>query len=151
MTSWNLTPEQQKLHNLWERHLIQPEAVVILAAFAIRTPRLLLNSVTSRFPGGLANSSGTVGQYLTVHITTPTYALFNEDTEPYNGVTGGSFSSQDGYRRTALGRIAVVIAMIECIECFGNSCQRLGSAELVAKKAGVHLANPVADKSHHVN
>jgi len=39
MTSWNLTPEQQKLHNLWERHLIQPEAVVILAAFAIRTPR----------------------------------------------------------------------------------------------------------------
>jgi len=22
MTSWNLTPEQQKLHDLWERHLM---------------------------------------------------------------------------------------------------------------------------------
>jgi hypothetical protein len=56
-----------------------------------------------------------------------------------------------GYRRTALGQIALVIAMIECIECFGSSFHRLGSAELVAKQAGVHLANSVADKSHHVN
>jgi choline dehydrogenase-like flavoprotein len=75
----------------------QPADVVILAAFAIGTPRLLLNSATSRFPAGLANSSTTVGQYTTSHITTPTYALFDEYTEPFKGVTGGSFSSQDGY------------------------------------------------------
>ena len=56
-----------------------------------------------------------------------------------------------GYRRTALGRIAVVIAMIECIEYFGNSFQRLGSADLAAKPCGVHLADSVADRSHHVS
>jgi choline dehydrogenase-like flavoprotein len=75
----------------------QPASVVILAAFAIQTPRLLLNSASSRFPAGLANSSGTVGQYITMHTTTPVYALFNEDTEPYSGVTGGSFTSQGEY------------------------------------------------------
>ena len=39
--------------------------IVVLAASACETARLLLNSKTSRFPFGLANSSGTVGKYLT--------------------------------------------------------------------------------------
>jgi choline dehydrogenase-like flavoprotein len=39
--------------------------VVVLAASACETARLLLNSRSSRFPQGLANSSGTVGKYLT--------------------------------------------------------------------------------------
>ncbi|HET6679689.1 MAG TPA: GMC family oxidoreductase [Gemmatimonadaceae bacterium] len=39
--------------------------VVVLAASACETARLLLNSKSSRFPEGLANSSGTVGKYLT--------------------------------------------------------------------------------------
>jgi choline dehydrogenase-like flavoprotein len=39
--------------------------VVVLAASACETARLLLNSKSSRFPDGLANSSGTVGKYLT--------------------------------------------------------------------------------------
>ena len=39
--------------------------VVVLAASACETARLLLNSRTSQFPQGLANSSGTVGKYLT--------------------------------------------------------------------------------------
>ena len=37
---------------------------VIVAGYAIETPRLLLNSATDRFPDGLANSSGLVGRYL---------------------------------------------------------------------------------------
>ena len=39
--------------------------VVVLAASACETARLLLNSKSSLFPNGLANSSGTVGKYLT--------------------------------------------------------------------------------------
>ena len=39
--------------------------VVVLAASACESARLLLNSKSSRFPDGLANSSGVVGKYLT--------------------------------------------------------------------------------------
>lgn len=39
--------------------------VVVLAASACESARILLNSRSSRFPDGLANSSGTVGRYLT--------------------------------------------------------------------------------------
>jgi len=39
--------------------------VVVLAASACESARILLNSTSSRFPQGLANSSGTVGKYLT--------------------------------------------------------------------------------------
>jgi choline dehydrogenase-like flavoprotein len=38
--------------------------VVVLAASTCETARLLLNSKSSRFPNGLANSSGMVGKYL---------------------------------------------------------------------------------------
>jgi choline dehydrogenase-like flavoprotein len=39
--------------------------VVVLAASACESARLLLNSKSGRFPDGLANSSGAVGRYLT--------------------------------------------------------------------------------------
>lgn len=39
--------------------------IVVLAASACESARLLLNSRSSRFPQGLANSSGAVGRYLT--------------------------------------------------------------------------------------
>lgn len=39
--------------------------IVVLAASALESARLLLNSKSSRFPQGLANSSGTVGRYIT--------------------------------------------------------------------------------------
>ena len=39
--------------------------LVVVAASACESARLLLNSRSSRFPHGLANSSGTVGRYLT--------------------------------------------------------------------------------------
>src|SRR5215470_9638307 len=40
-------------------------AAIVLAASACESARLLLNSKSSFFPNGLANSSGTVGRYLT--------------------------------------------------------------------------------------
>jgi choline dehydrogenase-like flavoprotein len=45
----------------------QPAEVVIVACNGIGTPRLLLNSASSRFPNGLANSSGMVGKNLMLH------------------------------------------------------------------------------------
>lgn len=39
--------------------------IVVLAASACESARILLNSTSARFPQGLANSSGTVGRYLT--------------------------------------------------------------------------------------
>ena len=39
--------------------------VVVLAASACETARLLLNSKSAQFPNGVANSSGVVGKYLT--------------------------------------------------------------------------------------
>jgi choline dehydrogenase-like flavoprotein len=39
--------------------------VVVLAASALESSRILLNSKTPKFPQGVANSSGTVGKYIT--------------------------------------------------------------------------------------
>jgi choline dehydrogenase-like flavoprotein len=39
--------------------------IVVLAASACESARILLNSTSAKFPKGLANSSGTVGRYLT--------------------------------------------------------------------------------------
>lgn len=49
------------------RERFQPAEVVILACNGVGTPRLLLNSASSRFPNGLANSSGLVGKNLMMH------------------------------------------------------------------------------------
>ena len=46
-----------------ERHA--DARVVVLAASACETARLMLNSKSPQFPNGLANSSGVVGKYLT--------------------------------------------------------------------------------------
>jgi len=46
-----------------ERHVAA--RMVVLAASACESARILLNSTSSAFPQGLANSSGTVGKYLT--------------------------------------------------------------------------------------
>ncbi len=72
-------------------------SVVVLAAYAVQTPRLLLASATDRFPNGLANRSGTVGRYMMAHISGDALGLFPDETEPYRGLTGGSLVCQDGY------------------------------------------------------
>src|SRR5689334_23395833 len=44
---------------IWRRQEeMQRARAVVVAGYAIETPRLLLNSTSSRFPTGLANSSG---------------------------------------------------------------------------------------------
>ena len=71
----------------------QEVTVVVLAAYAIETPRILLNSAE----GGLANSSGVLGQYMMSHASQAIYGLFEEDTQPAYGVSGGQLTGQDAY------------------------------------------------------
>ena len=60
--------------------------IVVLAASACESARLLLNSTSPRHPAGLANSSGVVGRYLTdtvgAHLSGQVPAL--EGLPPYN-------------------------------------------------------------------
>jgi choline dehydrogenase-like flavoprotein len=81
-----------------EGHLHQQLAdVVVLAAFAIQNPRLLLLSANDQKPNGLANSSGMVGKCLMTHPAHTINGLFKEETQPHFGVTGGQLINQDGY------------------------------------------------------
>src|SRR5207249_5103342 len=66
--------------------------IVVLAASACESARLLLNSKSSRFPNGLANASGTVGRYLTdsTGLSVRGYVPKMANTAPHNedGVGG---------------------------------------------------------------
>ena len=63
----------------------QPAEVVILAANGIGTPRLLLNSASARFPDGLANSSGLVGENLMLHPWPHVVGYVDEEVDSDRG------------------------------------------------------------------
>ena len=67
-----------------ERRRQQCRAVVV-AANAIETPRLLLNSTSSKFPNGLANGGGLVGRYYMRHTTSSTWSVFEKPVRMYRG------------------------------------------------------------------
>ena len=58
---------------------------VVVAGYAIETPRLLLNSATSRFPEGLANSSGLVGKNLMVQANQAVWGIMEREIRAYKG------------------------------------------------------------------
>jgi choline dehydrogenase-like flavoprotein len=68
------------------RHL-QKARVVCVAGNSIESPRLLLNSASSKFPDGLANSSGQVGRNYMRHMTGSVYAIFDRPVHMYRGTT----------------------------------------------------------------
>ncbi|HUF66862.1 MAG TPA: GMC family oxidoreductase [Gemmatimonadaceae bacterium] len=49
---------------------------VVVAGYAVESPRLLLNSASSLFPHGMANDSGCVGKYFMVHTGDQVFARF---------------------------------------------------------------------------
>lgn len=62
---------------------------VVVAGYAIESPRLLLNSATSLFPNGLANSSGLVGRNFMVHTGTQLFARFSDRVNQYKAPPPG--------------------------------------------------------------
>jgi len=63
----------------------QAAEVVIVACNGVGTPRLLLNSVSGKFPNGLANSSGLVGKNLMFHPWTQIYGYVDEPMDGHRG------------------------------------------------------------------
>lgn len=66
---------------------MQKARVVCVAGNSIESPRLLLNSASSMFPDGLANSSGQVGKNYMRHTTGSVYAMFEKPVHFYRGTT----------------------------------------------------------------
>jgi len=65
----------------------QKARIVAVAGNSIESPRLLLNSESSKFPNGLANSSGQVGRNYMRHTTGSVYAIFDKPVHMYRGTT----------------------------------------------------------------
>lgn len=79
-----------------QRHTLSAD-LVILAAFAIENPRLLLASANERHPQGLGNAGDMVGRYVMTHSAGLVFGLFDEDTQCYRGAFGGQLVNQDSY------------------------------------------------------
>src|SRR5215475_3774771 len=65
----------------------QKARIVAVAGNSLESPRLLLNSASSKYPDGLANSSGQVGRNYMRHLTGSVYAIFDEPVHMYRGTT----------------------------------------------------------------
>ena len=72
-------------------------SVVVLAAFSIENPRLLLASATDKHPQGLGNATGLVGRYVMTHMAGVVNGVFDEETRYYMGALGGQLVCQDSY------------------------------------------------------
>ena len=72
--------------------------IVVIAAHAIETPKLLLMSRDERTPNGVANSSDTAGRYLMSHIDQGTRGLTKAPIYPYRGpvITSAILEFRDG-------------------------------------------------------
>ncbi len=66
---------------------LQKARIVCLAGNTIESPRLLLNSASTMFPDGLANSSGMVGRNYMRHMTGSVYAVFDKPVRMWRGTT----------------------------------------------------------------
>jgi choline dehydrogenase-like flavoprotein len=73
----------------------QEADVMIVSAFCIETPRLLLHSATSRYPDGLANSSGTVGRYLMAHLADSHIGFFDQPVQMWSTAPGTLLSQHE--------------------------------------------------------
>ena len=69
-----------------KRLQLQRAKAVVLCANGAETPRLLLNSESSRFPNGLANSSGVVGKHLMFNTYFGVNAQFEQPLNEYKSV-----------------------------------------------------------------
>jgi choline dehydrogenase-like flavoprotein len=69
-----------------KREHFQKARAVILSANGAETARLLLNSKSSRFAQGLANSSGLVGKYLMFNQGADAHAVFEHELNEYKSV-----------------------------------------------------------------
>ena len=75
----------------------QRAEVVVMACNGVGTPRILLNSTSSQFPDGLANSSGLVGKNLMFHPVGFAQGLFEERLDSHKGPQACCILSKEFY------------------------------------------------------
>jgi len=75
--------------------------VVVVCCNGVGTPRLLLNSTSTLFPHGLANSSGLVGAYFMTHPARFMQGVFTEPMDGHLGAMGNPLYSQEFYETDA--------------------------------------------------
>lgn len=78
-----------------ERHTLHAQQVII-AAFTVQSARILLSSADSNRPAP-GNQFDQLGRYLTSHPAGTVFGLFDEETYPHQGVSGGQLISHDDY------------------------------------------------------
>ena len=77
------------------KHHVQKARIVCLACNSIESPRLLLNSSSTLFPQGLANSSGQVGKNYMRHTTGSVFGVFKEPVHMYRGTVMAGIISDE--------------------------------------------------------
>ena len=110
-----------------------PARLVVLAAHAIETPRLLLLSANNTFRQGLANSSGLVGRNLMSHPTWQVFGTFNEPVNAFKGMQMGHVMVQDFYRpdpRNHYSRGFILLSYMMTPITFANLSGSFYGAEL---------------------
>ena len=86
---------------------LQRARFVAIAGYSIETPRLLLNSTSSRFPNGLCNNEDQVGRYVMVQGATQSAGRWPEELRMYKGpppeISSEQFYETDASRGFARG------------------------------------------------
>ncbi|QUN56983.1 GMC family oxidoreductase [Burkholderia cenocepacia] len=70
---------------------------VVVAGYAIETPRLLLLSANGRHPQGLANRSGLVGRYLMAQLNQASWGTMDDEVRWYKGPPSLSITEHWNY------------------------------------------------------
>ena len=120
-------------------------SVVVIAGNAIQNARLLLNSATGAHPKGLANRGDAVGRYYFGHLSTGYNGWFDEELQPWFGVTGGAIYSQADYKKDSHGA-----AFGSYTWTMGNARKPGGVANLEGAMFGNDLHAFIKDATHHV-
>jgi choline dehydrogenase-like flavoprotein len=124
----------------------------VLAANAIESPRLLLNSMRNISPGGISNSSDQVGRNLMDHPTQLSWALSSNPVYPYRGplstsgienLRDGSFRSIRAAFRTEIGNDGwswpTGAPMTTAIELVNNGLSGKTLAQELERKTARHV------------
>ena len=112
------------------KEYFQKAKVVIISAFCIETPRLLLNSACTQFPDGLANSSGMAGKELMTHSGHDVYCKFHDEVRIYKG-TPVLAATQEFYE-TEKSR-----GFVRGYTLNAHGARPLGLAKSLVSKAGI--------------
>lgn len=112
---------------------LQRARAVVVAGYAIESPRLLLNSTSARFPNGLANSSGVVGKYLMAQAGPVVWGRFPEMIRQYKAppacaLTEAFYETDPrndfvrGYALQTIGPLPIAVAhhIVDESGCFGR-------------------------------